>query len=1015
VNKNNCRLACIILTTVFIAKVAPAQFVTNTAQNVQGMGVKIAWGTGVVSQTYDKAYVRDNGTTDAGKAWIQFNLTNAWALYGQANLVSATLTFWGENGTGRQFWVAGLADGAGLEGWNQSALTWSDAPGNNVTSGRLFDYTKCYSGTNLWEGNGDGADLARPDLGTSFDQCARYTSTDTTVSSNLAAFLKTDTDGKVTLMASGLNNQNWWVGTNGTYANDITLGYTSTNTANGTFGEAIRNSPTLTLVFAANPEPPGAPVFTNIMRVGGDIILQGGNGVPQGAYQMLRSADVTQPPGNWLGVGIKSFDTKGNFNFTNALPAAAAGFYRLLVLSSGPVFPPAITAQPQSLALAAGQDAVFNVTATGTIPLTYQWYYNTNILLASGSSSTLSLTNVQIGDSGQYSVTVSNILGVVPSQFATLTVTGVPPAISVQPANLALTVGQTANFSVTAGGTSPLSYQWYYNTNTPMAGQTNSTLTLTNVHPASAGKYFVTVTNLFGSTNSVFATLTVTGDPPAITAQPANLGLAVGQPANFSVTAGGGTPLYYQWYYNTNTALAGQTNSTLTLANVQLTNAGKYSVIVTNLFGSTNSVFATLSVTNAQLAFPEAEGYGKYTVGGRGGAVYEVTNLNATGAGSLGAAISASGARTVVFRVAGTIEGSFSINNGNITIAGQTAPGDGICIKGNLNINASDVIIRYIRVRLDPSIEADAISSRFKKNIILDHVSASWSSDEVMSLYHGTNVTIQWCMITEGCAKFVNGTNTGHRFGGIWGNNYSTCHHNLIAHNDSRNPRWASGSQFSDYRNNVLYNWGYQSCYGGGAMQDGATNLFDHTTINMVANYYKPGPATGSGVRDRIAEPSEDNGVGSWFVTNNVVEGYPAVTANNWLGIDGSSYIKLNASWDAMPINEETPLVAYTNVLAHAGCSKPNRDSVDTRIMNEAATGTATYGNNGIITYPSDVGGWPTLATGTPPTDTDHDGMPDSWETAHGLNPNNAADRNSYTLNPVYTNLEVYLNELGAF
>jgi hypothetical protein len=767
--------------------------------------------------------------------------------------------------------------------------------------------------------------------------------------------------------------------------------------------------------------PAGAPRFTNTLQSGVEIVLRGDNGPANGAYEMLRSANLTVPAEEWPSVGgVRSFDAGGSFSFTNALPADAVGFYRLHVVSSAPVYPPVLTSQPQDVAIAAGQNATFSVTASGTAPLTYFWHFNTNTLLAGGLDATITITNAQVADSGKISVTVSNLVGVTNSGYATLQVTNVPvypPVLTSQPQDVAIAVGQNATFNVTASGTAPLTYFWYFNTNTLLASGSNASLTVTNAQLSDAGKYSVTVTNMAGTTNSAFATLTVTNSsqPPVLLTQPTNNNVFVGQTASFSVTASGALPLSYQWYYNTNTPLAWGTNATLSITNAQLTNAGAYSVTVTNFYSSTNSVFATLSVTNVRLAFPEAEGYGKYTVGGRSGAVYEVTNLNATGAGSLGAAISASGARTVVFRVAGTIEGNFSINNDKITIAGQTAPGDGICIKGNLNINAGDVILRYVRVRLDPGIEADAISSRFKKNIILDHVSASWSSDEVMSLYHGTNVTIQWCMLTEGCAKFVNGTNTGHRFGGIWGNNYSTYHHNLIAHNDSRNPRWASGSQFSDYRNNVVYNWGYQSCYGGGAMQDGATNLFDHTTINMVANYYKPGPATGSGVRDRIAEPSEDNGVGSWFVTNNVVEGYPAVNANNWLGVDGSAYIKLDAPWAALPINEETPLVAYTNVLAHAGCSKPNRDSVDTRIMNEVATGTATCGTNGIITYPSDVGGWPTLATGTPPTDTDRDGMPDSWETAHGLNPNNAADRNNYTLSPDYTNLEVYLNELGAF
>ena len=193
-----------------------------------------------------------------------------------------------------------------------------------------------------------------------------------------------------------------------------------------------------------------------------------------------------------------------------------------------------------------------------------------------------------------------------------------------------------------------------------------------------------------------------------------------------------------------------------------------------------------------QLAFPTAEGYGKYSKGGRGGVVYEVTNLNDSGEGSLRAAIEAPGPRTVVFRVSGTItlDSPLTIKNPYITIAGQTAPGDGICIKGSLIISADELIIRYIRVRPNPAVgEVDAITGRYSKNIILDHVSASWGNDEVLSLYRNEYVTIQWCMITETCAKFKNGENKGHRFGGIWGNNYATYHHNLFAHNDSRNPR----------------------------------------------------------------------------------------------------------------------------------------------------------------------------------------------------------------------------------
>ena len=425
-----------------------------------------------------------------------------------------------------------------------------------------------------------------------------------------------------------------------------------------------------------------------------------------------------------------------------------------------------------------------------------------------------------------------------------------------------------------------------------------------------------------------------------------------------------------------------------------------------------------LNSWSQQLAFPSAEGFGKYTVGGRGGAVYEVTNLNATGTGSLGAAIAASGPRTVVFRVSGTITGNFNIKNDNITIAGQTAPGDGICIKGNLSTSADNVIIRYIRVRWDPSMgENDGIGGRYQKNIIFDHVSASWSTDETMTLYHNENTTVQWCIIAEACPK---GTTDEHRFGGIWGNNYGTWHHNLIAHNASRNPRWASGCGYNDYRNNVIYNWEYASCYGAEAHQpdDRRNPKIEHSTINMIANYYKPGPATEAGVRARIADPSTRTGdadAGKWWVSGNVVEGYPTVTADNWKGVTRTeAYFRLSEPWDAMPINQQTAEEAFQSVLDHAGCSLPMRDKVDADIIDDVLHGTAKYGNNGIIDSPSDVGGWPPLVSGPPPADSDHDGMADNWETENGLDPNNPDDRNIAGTDG-YTMLENYLNSLAGY
>jgi len=403
-------------------------------------------------------------------------------------------------------------------------------------------------------------------------------------------------------------------------------------------------------------------------------------------------------------------------------------------------------------------------------------------------------------------------------------------------------------------------------------------------------------------------------------------------------------------------------------------------------------------------AFPGAEGYGAMTAGGRGGRVIAVTNLNASGPGSLRAACEAKGPRIVVFKVAGTIDGDVDIRHDAITIAGQTAPGDGITIKGNLGIGADDVVVRYLRVRTDRN--GDAVGGRYHKNIILDHLSASWSSDEVLSVYHCENVTIQWCMMTEACSG-------SHKFGGIWGSHHGTHHHNLFAHNISRNPRFASGAGLNDFRNNVIYNWQHQSVYGGERHQVG-NERFNFFKGNLVANYYKPGPGTRDGVRSRILDPSTRKGeadAGKWWVAGNVVEGDPEVTADNWKGVaKKDDYFRMGEAWPSMPIREQSAEEAYESVLEHVGCSLPVRDAIDARIIEEVRSGTASRGENGFVKDQEEAGGWITMKTGTARADADEDGMPDEWERQHGLKPGDASDHVADSDGDGYTNIEEYLN-----
>ena len=427
-------------------------------------------------------------------------------------------------------------------------------------------------------------------------------------------------------------------------------------------------------------------------------------------------------------------------------------------------------------------------------------------------------------------------------------------------------------------------------------------------------------------------------------------------------------------------------------------------------------------------AFPGAEGFGRFSTGGRGGDVYHVTNVNDSGSGSLRNGIeTATGPRTIVFDLSGNImlKSSLNVNKPNITIAGQTAPGDGITLGGGcLKISADNIIIRYLRVRLGDlnGGVSDAVTISRGSNIILDHLSASWSVDETLS-DQGNEidlVTVQWCMVTESLCNSIH--NKGpHGYGGIIGGLRQTFHHNLYAHHTSRNPK-VTGRRHCDvdFRNNVIYNWGFNSCYDGTA-----------SWVNWVGNYYKAGPATKSNVRSRIFELSdkeiESGGVNkpedsqkyetSFFVEGNYVEGFPAVTENNWQG--GIDYMG-NASesknralkpFDFPAIKEQTAANAYPVVLKKAGASLV-RDAIDLRIIKEVTTGTVTFGKNGIIDSQKDVGGWPELKSKPAPVDTDQDGMPDVWEKQNKLNPNDPADRNSDPGKDGYTNLEEYINSL---
>ncbi|WP_158289567.1 fibronectin type III domain-containing protein [Paenibacillus flagellatus] len=413
-------------------------------------------------------------------------------------------------------------------------------------------------------------------------------------------------------------------------------------------------------------------------------------------------------------------------------------------------------------------------------------------------------------------------------------------------------------------------------------------------------------------------------------------------------------------------------------------------------------------------AFPGAEGGGKYATGGRGGDVYYVTHLNDSGPGSFRDAVSQSN-RTILFQVSGTIElqSMLFVTASNLTIAGQSAPGDGITFKKHTVVFQGDnLIVRYLRFRTgdEAGVDMDGVTGRFRKQLVFDHISASWGSDESASFYQNTDFTMQYSTVAQTIVLSNVAGKGFHGYGGIWGGDNATYYYNLLAHNDSRNPRFSGKSM--DVRNNVIYDWGYKSMYG------------ENERGNMVNNYYKAGASTQ--VQDRMAEAELGSSIA--LTGNKSVRRDGGLSSsshpNNFAGIYKNPQLFVATPY-AMPnpSPQDSPDAAYGKVLNYAGASL-KRDSVDRAVVNDVMNGTGSVIYTANAVTPEEQAlldekratkvtlQWPALQTAEVPADTDGDGMPDVWEREHGLNPNDPLDGKADFTGDGYTNLEKYLNEL---
>lgn len=459
------------------------------------------------------------------------------------------------------------------------------------------------------------------------------------------------------------------------------------------------------------------------------------------------------------------------------------------------------------------------------------------------------------------------------------------------------------------------------------------------------------------------------------------------------------------------------------------------------------SAYTGYAQTNAQvtagktaLAFPGAEGWGKWTSGGRGGKVLVVSNLEDDGPGSLRHAIKTKGPRIVVFALSGTIHLASPLTiTSDITIAGQTAPGDGICLADYpVALKGNNIIVRYMRFRMgdknqnkgmvDGAGSDDAFGGTRNNRVIIDHCSISWSTDEVCSVYAGDSTTLQWNLLSEplnysyhfeaGDKDFEH-----HGYGGIWGGRHASFHHNLFAHCNSRTPRFDGNrnipvTEQADFRNNVIYDWGSNNVYAG-----------EGGNYNVVNNYYKWGPSTGKKVKEQVLNPYKRGTsipYGKFYLNGNYMDGSPAVTANNWLGVvmnEGTAadtvLSKVGNPFPAEAIATQSALDAYPLVLQQAGATLPKRDTLDQRMINEVKTRTGRMidvqgGYPHGTPYSQTVAAWPALKSAPAPKDADGDGMPDAWEIKNGLNPADAGDAAGYKLDKQYTNIEMYINGLVA-